>query len=46
MRLSSINKTLEPAHAVDIVNGPTSVKRIEVAESEIQWLEGEDNADG
>jgi predicted transcriptional regulator len=43
MRLSSINKTLEPAHSVDIVNGPTSVKRIEVAESEIQWLEGEDN---
>ncbi len=46
VRLSSVTRKLEAAHSVDIVNGPTSVKRIAVATSEIQWLEGKDNADG
>jgi hypothetical protein len=46
MRMSPITKTLEIAHTVEVVDGPMSVKCIQVTESQLVRSEGSDNANG
>jgi hypothetical protein len=46
MRMSPVTRKLHPAHTVEIASGPTSVTCLVVAESELQMLEGDTDANG